>query len=539
MTQSNEEKTDQKWAVFAETTTLSEAPSNYRLKTRLAPHEYTTMDTAVAWGENDEGEAELKKHFISNDNHLTITNRSAAGTVSVPRGLFTPEELRNEGYDVTIINRGREGLRDDRAILGGSTGISMREGPQLTAYEKWRDTELKSGLMVLGTGKGKTILAIKLAADLARPFYVFVHEGGLLHQWIFEIKDKLGFEDWDIGICQGSFKKWQWKNKKASIVMLDSLYSQATKGHVAPEFFSHPSTVIYDEAHYLGSRTRFFASELFPCRRILLTATPERGGFESVFSCISGGVIHEDRETDLNPRIYFHPVGTKTGVEIPKGLDKYSRLLKYCEGTANSLGNEAYVDAICKLIREKREEGRCQYVGGKRLVFLEELHRRIEGSSIITGKVDMSKRQEALMDSDVTIVNLKIGKEALNRRALDTAILPHPFGKSKSGKSSLDQFVGRILRNPEDGKDKKAPELHMFYPFHQLANAYVRYAYDYMKEKGWEVVTPPVYHKTKAERSRRKPPKRANLRNNKRGNLWRTVKKRKSLKRRNLKKRQS
>lgn len=152
------------------------------------------------------------------------------------------------------------------------------------------------------TGSGKTVVSLRVAAELGRRTIILVHLTRLRDQWISEIANKLGVDRSRIGIMQGS--RCDWRGKDFVVGMLQTLARNGSR--FPPEFYRAFGTVIVDECHKIG--THFFAGAIprFPAKyRICLSATPERSDkADKVFRVHCGHVTTVSEAEALPMTVY-------------------------------------------------------------------------------------------------------------------------------------------------------------------------------------------------------------------------------------------
>ena len=151
---------------------------------------------------------------------------------------------------------------------------------QLEALNNWLTT--KQGVIVLPTGSGKTILAMKAIAKVDLPTIVVVPTLDLVRQWSQEIEDKLGMTP---GIYSGE----EHNLKPITIATYDTAYIRAEE--LGNKFF----LIVFDEVHHLPSPGYSHIAELFASPyRMGLTATYEReDGLHVDLNRLVGGKVYE------------------------------------------------------------------------------------------------------------------------------------------------------------------------------------------------------------------------------------------------------
>ena len=163
---------------------------------------------------------------------------------------------------------------------------------QQEALEAYTSLENNSGLFVprkslisLPTGKGKTILAIALAAKLRTRALVLVHKDDLVDGW-----------QKDIDLCfGGAFKPGLIKAKKREIGKYITIATVQTLSRMSAEELSRYTEefglVIQDECHHVGLNIFNIINEFNSSYKLGLSATPKRSdGLDFVFDLFFGGV---------------------------------------------------------------------------------------------------------------------------------------------------------------------------------------------------------------------------------------------------------
>ncbi|MEM1646421.1 MAG: DEAD/DEAH box helicase family protein [Ignisphaera sp.] len=163
--------------------------------------------------------------------------------------------------------------------------IKLRDYQQ-RALEAW--LKEKRGVIVLPTGAGKTLIALKAISILKVSSLIVVPTIDLLKQWHEAILEKLGFDAGIIGGGEDSLKG-------ITVITYDSAY---TRAEALGNLFQF---LIFDEVHHLPSEGYMQISQLFAAPyRLGLTATPERSdGREILLPDLVGPIVYRISPNEL------------------------------------------------------------------------------------------------------------------------------------------------------------------------------------------------------------------------------------------------
>ena len=318
--------------------------------------------------------------------------------------------------------------------------ITLRDEDQRHAFRAL--LEHFSGTLNLACGKGKTVLALKLAAALRVPTLIVVNTTALLEQWKEEIEKHLGVNS--VGIIQG--ETIDWENHPITIAMVHtlSLHRETWPMHFRMWF----GLVFYDEGHHMSAPVFVRSADLFFGRRYSLTATARRtDGLEAIYQYHLGSVIHSNLEQELIPNTVFHEL--KWEFE-----DRYKPLIVDSSGEVSLprvrtfLGGLAWRNyLIYQDLRSDLEEGRnilvlshsVDHVNRLAVLVQEE---RAGRAGVITGATPQGDRMDILRDSNPVFGTFQLAREGLNKPSLDTLYVTTPF----SNPNDLQQAWGRIQR---------------------------------------------------------------------------------------------
>eukprot|EP00798_Chlamydomonas_sp_ICE-L_P000727 gene727-biopygen469 len=135
--------------------------------------------------------------------------------------------------------------------------------------ERARDPKVAGGIITLPCGGGKTVVALKIASELACKTLIVVHKEFLLSQWRERIEQFM--PDASVGLVKAGVT-----DTHGRAVILASLQSLSMKSYAA-DTFSEFGLLIVDECHRVG--TEVFSRALFKTSfrySLGLSATPDR-----------------------------------------------------------------------------------------------------------------------------------------------------------------------------------------------------------------------------------------------------------------------
>jgi len=405
--------------------------------------------------------------------------RKVGDKFKIPRELFSTDELKNLGYMVTTSCRSSRTPLPAHIVNSGER-IRLRAN-QLLPYSA--TIKRKSGFLVLAPGKGKTVIALKVAAASGMNFAIFIHNGSLLTQWRDRAQEFLNCTDSDLGICKGHFSKWEF-TKPITLIMLQSFYRQYIAGNIPKTFFNLFETVIWDEAHHLGAETFKVSVPLFAANRLALTATPTSTRMYKWLYAHIGNPIFVDDSQELVPICVGKGVEGLFKQYDHKNLKSYGLLLTESLGNKATEGSVTYLKAVGSEINKALIAGRKILIVSSRKNFPHRL-KDVCGidMAIIDGTVEFSKRMDVLKSRDVISVTPGVGSEGLDRADLDFLILAFPLGSNAL--NAFMQTAGRILRTHEN--KHKVPKIVIFYPNSPLGQRLINGNLMLARELGYRV----------------------------------------------------
>lgn len=391
--------------------------------------------------------------------------------IIVPRQFFSNKEINTLPFQVISV----QPMGYPTTVIESRIELDGRDLSKTTQRDAFASMlEARGGILNLGCGKGKTILALHYVSQWDHPVLVVVNNTTLINQWRDRIEEFLDVKD-GVGVIQGPPEEWDWEGRGIVLAMIHSL---ALHAPAMPEKMDrYFGTIIYDEVHHLSAPLFSQTAPLFYGERQGLTATVGReDGLEPIYQYHIGQVYHRDLMQDLRPRVYFQqcPVHVdwkrrdvqeqiydKRGkVNIPK-LRSYLGTLPECN------------DFIVEKLSTPLAAGRKILALSHSVDQLRALHGMFDDAGLCTGREKPEARLESLRSKQLTFGTLQLVKEALDEPTLDTLFFLTPFGSNSvedGGFNTLQQGMGRILRVKEG---KKTPVVvifdHMYIPvFHKM-----------------------------------------------------------------------
>ena len=298
------------------------------------------------------------------------------------------------------------------------------------------------GILELPCGYGKTVLSLKIIAELKKKTLILVHKEFLMNQWIERITEFMPSAR--VGKIQGSI--YEVEGKDIVIGMIQTLHSR----DFPTEAFSPFGLTIIDEVHRIGS-------EEFS-KTLLKTVTPYMLGISAtverkdrltkvLYMFIGEKIYTVDRKDDDQVNIMSIEFKTndrefnETEYDF-RGSPKYSTMItKLCEYGPRS---DFIVSVIQDLLKTYPEKQIMVLAHNRALLtYLYDAvrHRISENDDIIGYYIGGMKEKDLKITESKKIVlaTYAMAAEALDIKTLSTLIMATP-------KTDIEQSVGRILR---------------------------------------------------------------------------------------------
>jgi superfamily II DNA or RNA helicase len=328
-------------------------------------------------------------------------------------------------------------------------------GDRITLRDKIQERALtalhrhRAGTLNLACGRGKTVIALKLMAEMRVPTIVVVNTTALLEQWKEAIAEHL--DAGKVGVVQGDVADWR---HPVTVAMVHTLSSRSLAW--PPEFRRWFGLTIYDEGHHMSAPVFVQSADLFYGKRFSLTATARRlDGLEGVYQNHLGRIIYTELTQDLIPFTTFHVLDWELPEEDEKeivdveGEPNISKVRTYLGGL------EWRNKIIRKQILKDIADDRNILVLSHSKPHVDELAKMVKMGWAITGDTKQENRMSILHQCNPVFATFHLAREGLDKPELDTLYVVTPF----TSPNDLQQAWGRIQR-AFDGK--KPPMVRVF-----------------------------------------------------------------------------
>ena len=329
------------------------------------------------------------------------------------------------------------------------------------------------GTVVLPTGAGKTLLALKAIEHVGRSTLVVVPTIDLLNQWYDLLTNAF---DLEIGILGGGYHELQ----EITVTTYDSAYRYSN------EYGNRFGFLIFDEVHHLPSPSYSHIPELsIASRRLGLTATYERADrMEGKLRQLIGGVVYrksidelkgeylseyetvrlyvelteEEREEYTRERaIYLGFLRDRNIQLFGGGWSKFVRLsarekkarramLALNRSKTIALEAEAKLDLLESLLKQHRRDRVLIFTGSNRLAYHISMRHLLPA---ITHQTKTKERKRILERFNAgeypAIVTSKVLNEGINVPEANIGVILGGSGSTRE----YTQRLGRILRKSE------------------------------------------------------------------------------------------
>ena len=312
------------------------------------------------------------------------------------------------------------------------------------------------GILKGRPGSGKTVMGIYLAAQTQKPTLVIVDNSNLIKQWQESVLKFTDLNENNIGLIQG---KTFYANKDTPIIlcMVQTLISKVKRD--INNFYSKIQNlgidlVLADECHKTTTGPKYAKASLFlNTKNILgLSATPFLDELHKLMMDNTiGPIIAEDKQYEFVPKVFF--------VKYDSGLSRaYSKRIAYGSDLIKQramynkiiIESPEYFRIICDLVKSLLKENHRVIIIAFTTNQVRQISETLTTNDIENTQFYSQKRSLDKMHDKVIIATYQFASHGFDMKRLSSIILASPL----SGKKSLIQCIGRILR---DDKDKNQP----------------------------------------------------------------------------------
>ncbi len=340
------------------------------------------------------------------------------------------------------------GVPDDNRIPEGSNinlkfSLLLRDNqikPANACIEAYKSTG--GGILSLGCGYGKTIIALYLICYLKKKTLIIVHKEFLLNQWIERIESAI--PNAKIGIIQQD--KYDVKGKDIVIAMLQSV-SMKEYSLDAFDCFNH---VIIDECHRIPSQVFSKALQKINAKYMLgLSATPNRkDGLTKILKWYIGDIIFSSEKKNENQVIVERYKINSSNLSYNKEILDYRAKPTMAKMINNITEHNDRTLIIINLIKEiMLNKQRKILLLSDRRNHLKTIEDIIKTNNICTvGYYVGGMKKHELKESetmDLILGTFSMANEGLDIEDLNCLILASP-------KSDIIQSCGRIMRKSHE-----------------------------------------------------------------------------------------
>lgn len=298
-----------------------------------------------------------------------------------------------------------------------------------------------NGLICVPCGRGKTFMAILIAARLKKRFLVIVDKEFLMNQWKGEMESLMpGLR---IGVLQATKQEIDPAKYDCTICMIQTVcnrdFTEAT--------FQSYGFAIFDECHHLGAQHFSKTLNKIQLKHMLgLSATPKReDGLTKVFFWFLGQPVYWEKTREPDPTVEVKSILVNTDDPVYNTTPTNWRgEVVMAQLLGNILGCEERTKEIVRwILRLAEEPARKILVLSERIGHLQEIESLVKPSgltmSYYIGGMKEAVREEGAAKSRILLASYAMASEAMNIKSLNAVILASP-------RKSVEQSTGRILR---------------------------------------------------------------------------------------------
>jgi superfamily II DNA or RNA helicase len=304
------------------------------------------------------------------------------------------------------------------------------------------DARGNGGILELPCGYGKTVLSLKIIAELKKKTLILVHKEFLMNQWIERITEFMPSAR--VGKIQGPI--YEVEGKDIVIGMIQTLHSR----DFPVEAFAPFGLTIIDEVHRIGSEefSKTLLKTVTPYMLGISATVERKDKLTKVLYMFIGDKIYSVDRNDDDP-VHIRSIEFKTNdrefneTEYDfRGTPKYSTMItKLCEYGPRS---DFIVSIIHDLLKENGNKQIMVLAHNRALLtyLYDAIHYKISQDESTVGYYVGGMKEKDLKITEskkIVLATYAMAAEALDIKTLSTLVMATP-------KTDIEQSVGRILR---------------------------------------------------------------------------------------------
>lgn len=298
------------------------------------------------------------------------------------------------------------------------------------------------GILELPCGYGKTVLSLKIIAELKKKTLILVHKEFLMNQWMERINEFI--PNARVGKIQGA--TYEVEGKDIVIGMIQTLHSR----DFPVEAFSPFGLTIIDEVHRIGSEefSKTLLKTVTPYMLGISATVERKDKLTKILHMFIGDKIYSVDRSDDDP-VHVRCIEFKTNDSVFneteydfRGSPKYSTMIsKLCEYGPRS---DFIVTVIGDLLKENENKQIMILAHNRALLtyLFDAVHHRISADESTVGYYVGGMKEKDLKITEskkIVLATYAMAAEALDIKTLSTLVMASP-------KTDIEQSVGRILR---------------------------------------------------------------------------------------------
>lgn len=427
----------------------------------------------IITGLTEEQEEKIKEDLtFPNPDYEKAVRYSRFAVRNIPKSLYYYEEGRNSllvprGYKIPFEYEIEKDERFLTKVKYPKLKIELRETQKEAVQffeEKLLNEKSENGVIVLPTGKGKSILGLYLARRYSQRVLIVVQKDDLINGWTADAEVIFGMRPKDVGLIKA--KEFR-IGEQVTLTTIQTL-SKLPHGKIR-ELHKEFGMIIVDEFHRSVAKI-YETVHSFPARfKIGLTATPLRNdGLQDVLYLYFGGqayayVDNADDEDILpvNVKIKNSPTIFQPEIQFDNlGKPVIPHVSHIRSEVANS---KSYARLLTRDIFQEFREGKSIVVFSHSHEHCENIYNQLlddygeyiteDDVQLYYGKMRESK-SEALKKAEsketlITIATYAIATEGTNVKSWERGFL----ASSVANEKDTIQAIGRCRRTKEGKED--------------------------------------------------------------------------------------